>query len=436
MEAAPSGSEEGSAGLSKTLSTNFPRFGGLIAAFFCFDVEMVVFSSLNVWQPVTEHWILAMSFYISMFYMGFMICSVPLIIVLTNRPKEILESEEYKSNFETFYEGYKLDDGVSKHFRAFSVLRFLFFGLVLVFFYYIPLLQISCSFLIALTYLILVYTIKPHEEMYEYYVELTTESLFTIGNFLFLILGLDDSYGLISVGTRVFIGWLIFFVYILALVISVCLVIYEIIETIKMLKKKFCDPKEDNEELSVDVKNSKKVHESRVVTLPDNQDSDLNPNMPHLTTDRMPLNDTKLDQIKIKQIPLKKKSEKKILPKKKLLAPRVSLPKEIVNVEPEPDEEEQKGTKKNSNDKPDDERIIRQEDIDKIKQRVKDEEKVMEKMKKEANEEMGRKSQSKRRRDDIPMFGSGDFIHQGSLANSRLSGLDQYKKDDVSEDSL
>lgn len=197
-----------------------------------FDVEMVIFSALNMWQPITNHWILALSFTVSMIYLSMMILSIPMVFMLANKPKELLEDEEYKSDFESIYEGYRLDDGISKFFRAFSILRFLFFGLILVFMYYLPLVQISGSFIIAIVYLAALYIVKPHEERKDYLIELITEVLFTCGNICFLLFGLDDSFGLYSIQIRATIGWILFVIYVVALIISIVVCILEIKETV------------------------------------------------------------------------------------------------------------------------------------------------------------------------------------------------------------
>ena len=225
--------------------------------FFMFDVEMVIFSALNIWQPETAHWILAISFTVSMIYLGMMILSIPLVFMLANKPKELLEDEVYKSDFEVIYEGYKLDDGISKYFRAFSIMRFLFFGLVLVFMYYIPLVQITGSFLIALTYLILLVVVQPHEERWDFYVELITEILFTLGNVCFLIFGLDDNFGWLSLKTRTNIGWFLFVVYVIALVTSILVAMIEMFELIKSIFEKCRGGKEEDEVGSKDPKEDK-----------------------------------------------------------------------------------------------------------------------------------------------------------------------------------
>lgn len=215
--------------------------------FFMFDVEMVIFSALNVWQPVTNHWILALSFTVSMIYLSMIILSIPMVFMLANKPKEVLEDEKYKSDFEAIYEGYRLDDGISKYFRAFSIIRFLFFGLVLVFMYYLPLIQITGSFLIAVTYLIILYIVKPHEERNDYLIELITEVLFVSGNACFLLFGLDDAFNLYSIGIRVVIGWILFVIYLLALIISIVVCVMEIIETIQNIRE-YCKNKSKDKE--------------------------------------------------------------------------------------------------------------------------------------------------------------------------------------------
>jgi hypothetical protein len=305
------------------------EFGGALTMFFMFDVEMVIFSALNVWQPVTNHWILALSFTVSMIYMSMIILSIPMVFMLANRPKELLEDEVYKSDFEAVYEGYRLDDGISKYFKAFSIIRFLFFGLVLVFMYYLPLIQISGSFLIALTYLVMLYMIKPHEERREYIIELITEVLFTSGNICFLLLGLDDAYGLYDINVRVFIGWVLFVIYVVALIISIVVCVMEIIETINNIieycknKKKSKDTTKDkaktdkskSEISKSSLKNSQLRKLSEDISLSKNANNirsshrDINKN---LSTDRIALNPGEKDDAIKKEEESRAKSSREV----------------------------------------------------------------------------------------------------------------------------
>lgn len=175
------------------------EYGGFLAMFFMFDVEMVIFASLNIWQPVLDQWILSVSIAISIIFLAMMILSIPLVFYIANKPIQVLEDEEYKKDYEIIYEGYRLDDGLAKYFRAFGVARFLFFGFFLVFAYYIPLVQIGGSLFIAVVYFWLLLAIRPHEEWWDFFMEAVTEFLFVIENMLFMLLGLDDAYGLLTI---------------------------------------------------------------------------------------------------------------------------------------------------------------------------------------------------------------------------------------------
>ena len=198
-----------------------------------FDVEIVIFAALNIWQPVTSQWLFAFSFLLSIFYMTVIILSVPLVFMVCNKPKELLEDKDYKGTYEAMYEGYKVTDNFSKFFKAFSILRLLSFGLILVFMYYLPLVQITTSMIIAATYLAVLYNLKPHISRREYLIELITESLFTGGNFCFLLFVLDDVYTLYSLGFRVFIGWVFFVIVVIGLMLSITIVVLKIIEVTK-----------------------------------------------------------------------------------------------------------------------------------------------------------------------------------------------------------
>lgn len=201
-----------------------------------FDVEMVVFGALNLFQPVKSHWMMSLSYNLSLFYIGLIAFTVPLSIYIVNRPMEQLQNPKFKKNWGIVYEEYKLRKRYARFFKCFSIVRFLSFGLILVFAYYIPLIQISGSFMISIVYLIVLVVIRPHKENLEFFMEFITEFLFTVGNFFFLVLALDESYNIVKVDTRVNIGWFIVVIYVLALSISILLVLYP---ALKILLK-FC----------------------------------------------------------------------------------------------------------------------------------------------------------------------------------------------------
>lgn len=251
--------------------TFFYRYEGLFAMLFMFDVEMVVFGALNLWHPIKSHWMMSLSYNLSVAYLTIIALSVPVIIFIVNRPEEDLEEVEEPEeeelqhlspverqerlsrgkifrNFGIVYEPYRLDDLTCRMFKAVAILRFFFFGLVLVFAYYMPMIQISGSFMISLCYLVLLVIKRPHRENSEFFIEFITELLFTLGNFFFLVLALDENYNVITVDTRVHIGWFIVFIYIIALSISILLVLYPAIKSII----KFFSKKNEVEELEKD----------------------------------------------------------------------------------------------------------------------------------------------------------------------------------------
>lgn len=223
-----------------------------------FDVEMVVFGALNLFQPVKSHWMMNLSYNLSVFYIGLIAFTIPLSIYIVNRPLEKLHDPQYKKNWGIVYEEYKLRKRYARFFKCFSIVRFLSFGLILVFAYYIPLIQISGSFMISIVYLIVLVVIRPHKENLEFFMEFITEFLFTVGNFFFLVLALDESYNIVKVDTRVNIGWFIVVIYVLALSISILLVLYPALKILlKFCKrpkkgKKGSEDDEEDDEIAVE----------------------------------------------------------------------------------------------------------------------------------------------------------------------------------------
>lgn len=213
-----------------------------------FDVEMVVFSALNLFHPIKAHWLMHLSYNISIFYVALIALTVPITILVVNRPIEDLQEPRYMKNWGIVYKDYRLRNRFARFFKCFSILRFLFFGLILVFAYYIPLIQISGSFMIAIVYLVVLVVIRPHNENIEFFMEFITEMLFTIGNFFFLVLALDESYNIVKVDTRVNIGWFIVVIYVLALAISILLVLYPALKIILRFCRKAKKVKEDSQE--------------------------------------------------------------------------------------------------------------------------------------------------------------------------------------------
>lgn len=203
---------------------------------------------------------MTLSYNISIFYLVTAALSIPIVIYVTNRPTHILKSEIFKRNWGILYEEYRLDYSTSRFFKAFSILRFLVFGMVLVFFYYIPLIQITGSFFVAIAYLVLVIIKRPHASKSDFFIEFIRELLFTLANFFFFVLALDESYNIVTVDTRVQIGWFIVVIFVIALIVSIMLVLNPAIKCLTSIcqrKKKNKDEEEDDSEEANEVQINK-----------------------------------------------------------------------------------------------------------------------------------------------------------------------------------
>lgn len=176
--------------------------------------------------------------------------AVPLIVFVTNRPNETLLDPVYKKRWGIFYEGMRLDDKPSRFFQSISVLRYLLFGLILVFFYYIPLIQISGIFFCSVAYLVIMIFMRPFETKKDFFLALLSELMTTLVTFFFLVLTLDENYNLVTVDTRVQIGWFIIVLIILVVLKSIALVVYPAIRGLMKLfasKKKPEESEEDSD---------------------------------------------------------------------------------------------------------------------------------------------------------------------------------------------
>jgi hypothetical protein len=111
-------------------------------------------------------------------------------------------------------------------------MRYLLFGLILVFFYFIPMIQISGIFFMNLAYMIILIFLMPFDLKKDFFLALMTEIMTTLVTFFFFVLILDESYNLVTVDTRVQIGWFIVVLIILIVLQSVLLVLYPAIRGI------------------------------------------------------------------------------------------------------------------------------------------------------------------------------------------------------------
>lgn len=154
----------------------------------------------------------------------------------------------YKKRWGIFYEGLRLDDKTSRLFQSIGVLRYLVFGLTLVFFYFIPLIQISGIFFSSVAYLVILIFMRPYELKKDFFLALLTEFMTTLVTFFFLVLTLDENYNLVTVDTRVQIGWFIIVLTILIVLKGILLVVYPAIRGIMKLFSSKKKPEESEEE--------------------------------------------------------------------------------------------------------------------------------------------------------------------------------------------
>ena len=118
------------------------------------------------------------------------------------------------------------------------------------FFYYIPLIQISGIFFTALMYFVVLVFMRPYESKKDFFLALMSELITTLVNFFFFVLTLDESYNLVTVDTRVQIGWFIIVLIILKILKSTLLVVYPAIRGITKLfaRKSKPDDKDSGDE--------------------------------------------------------------------------------------------------------------------------------------------------------------------------------------------
>lgn len=114
------------------------EFDGLLCLILMFDIPVIVFSSLNILQAHSHHWIMKISYYLSWTYIFGLSSLVAFIVQRVNRPISILRSKDYTFSWGILYKFYILDNSSKKFFRAYSLARFILFAINLVFTYYFP----------------------------------------------------------------------------------------------------------------------------------------------------------------------------------------------------------------------------------------------------------------------------------------------------------
>jgi flagellar biosynthesis/type III secretory pathway M-ring protein FliF/YscJ len=91
---------------------------------------------------------------------------------------------------------------------------------------------------------------RPYESKKDFFLSLLSELMTTLVTFFFLVLTLDENYNLVTVDTRVQIGWFIIVLIILVVLKSIALVVYPAVRGIMKLfasKKKPEDSEEESE---------------------------------------------------------------------------------------------------------------------------------------------------------------------------------------------
>ena len=174
-----------------------------------FNIPIVAYSSLNILQAHSHHFIMKFSYYMSWLYLLFICSTVPMIIAVSNRPVEILRDKDFSYKWGILYKQYHLDPSINKFFTAFSIVRYILFSINIVFFYYFPIMQVFVSFVISLAYLVILAIKRPYYHKKDLIKNLIYESLLSFGNILFLILAFDESFNTMDVDFRIKIGWLI-----------------------------------------------------------------------------------------------------------------------------------------------------------------------------------------------------------------------------------
>ncbi len=106
------------------------------------------------------------------------------------------------------------------------------------FFYYIPLIQISVCLFSEVGFLALMISKRPFKTKAHFMIEFIKEFLFSIGIFFLFVLALDESYNIITVDTRVQIGWFVVVIFVIALLMSITLVIIPALKIISAVFKK------------------------------------------------------------------------------------------------------------------------------------------------------------------------------------------------------
>lgn len=246
--------------------------------FLLFDVELTIFSALNLMYPPstlysTESGILefksvflSFSYFLASVYNLLILISIAVIPLLTLSyppklpklmdPYRIFEEDDEMHDDELDQSGvhqYRTQQAIIDHstnqynevrrlappmtraFRFMVSLRFYLYGMFLVWLYDWPMLQVSSLLVVNFFYAIVIYMNQPHTHYCEYVTDVFVEFLFLGALLCFWILAYDDRYVVLSLGSRVSIGWFIFMIFLLALMISFGVVIRDVVDLINKI---------------------------------------------------------------------------------------------------------------------------------------------------------------------------------------------------------
>lgn len=193
------------------------EWGGFIAVFLLFDIQLIIYATLNISLPVSSHYVYLVSLSLSWAYY-FMLPSLMIFLIYFTYDKKwrhlgrIDHKSGFKRKYGLLFERYipkKKGPMPHRNFMAVTLLRHYAFANILIFLTNYPILQCSLCFGMNLGYLALIYFLKPHKNKFEWYLDCLNEAIFSGYSFCYFVFAWNEKFEFLRNVSRGYFGWIV-----------------------------------------------------------------------------------------------------------------------------------------------------------------------------------------------------------------------------------